>query len=138
LPNAQSHSAAAERTALRENRAASTPNGDVPIRLTRQNRLERPGITTPHTAPLLIPRLAVAAFFLTSLIVPRSGHAGEPPMLSRERVSGFALLALRAISQEYPNKTEHVIVGPDDVKGPKALHSAFYGSYDWHSSVHGH
>ena len=28
--------------------------------------------------------------------------------------------------------------GPDDVKGPKALHPAFYGSYDWHSSVHGH
>ena len=24
------------------------------------------------------------------------------------------------------------------MKGPKALHPAFYGSFDWHSSVHGH
>ena len=24
------------------------------------------------------------------------------------------------------------------MKGPKALHPAFYGCYDWHSSVHGH
>ena len=28
--------------------------------------------------------------------------------------------------------------GPADVQGPRALHPAFYGSYDWHSSVHGH
>ena len=28
--------------------------------------------------------------------------------------------------------------GPADVQGPKALHPAFYGCYDWHSSVHGH
>jgi hypothetical protein len=30
------------------------------------------------------------------------------------------------------------MAGPEDVKGPRALHPAFYGSYDWHSSVHGH
>ena len=30
------------------------------------------------------------------------------------------------------------MAGPDDAKGPKALHPAFYGCYDWHSSVHGH
>jgi hypothetical protein len=42
------------------------------------------------------------------------------------------------MSKEYPNKPEHVMAGPDDVKGPAALHPAFYGCYDWHSSVHGH
>ena len=26
----------------------------------------------------------------------------------------------------------------DDVLGPRALHPAFYGCFDWHSSVHGH
>jgi len=31
-----------------------------------------------------------------------------------------------------------VLAGPDDVKAPRDLHPAFYGSYDWHSSVHGH
>ena len=25
-----------------------------------------------------------------------------------------------------------------DVQSPKALHPAFYGCFDWHSSVHGH
>ncbi len=28
--------------------------------------------------------------------------------------------------------------GPADILGPRSLHPAFYGSYDWHSSVHGH
>src|SRR6516164_8184458 len=28
--------------------------------------------------------------------------------------------------------------GPADILGPRALHPAFYGSFDWHSSVHGH
>jgi hypothetical protein len=42
------------------------------------------------------------------------------------------------LSKEYPNKPEHVMAGPADVKDPRSLHPAFYGSYDWHSSVHGH
>src|SRR5262245_17110165 len=58
--------------------------------------------------------------------------------LSRERASAFARLALAAIQKEYPNKPEHVLGGSADVKGPRQLHPAFYGSYDWHSSVHGH
>ena len=28
--------------------------------------------------------------------------------------------------------------GPEDVKGPRALHPIFFGSFDWHSCVHGH
>jgi hypothetical protein len=79
-----------------------------------------------------------AALFLSSFVAPPSGHAEEPPMLTRERASGFARLAIRGITQEYPNKPEHVMGGPADVKNPRALHPAFYGSYDWHSSVHGH
>ena len=58
--------------------------------------------------------------------------------LTRAQASGFALLALRGLGREYPNKLEHVMAGPADVLGPRALHPAFYGSYDWHSSVHGH
>ena len=62
---------------------------------------------------------------------------GRPgPALTRNG-SAFARLALKGLSKEYPNKPEHVMAGPD-VKGPKALHPAFYGCYDWHSSVHGH
>jgi hypothetical protein len=80
-----------------------------------------------------------AIFFLAALVLSASGLAGEPRrVLTREQASGFARLALAGIDREYPNKPEHVMAGPDDVKGPRALHPAFYGSYDWHSSVHGH
>ncbi len=50
----------------------------------------------------------------------------------------FAALALGCVHKEYPNKIAHVLNSPDDVKGPRALTPAFYGCYDWHSSVHGH
>ncbi|HEX8202889.1 MAG TPA: DUF2891 domain-containing protein [Isosphaeraceae bacterium] len=59
------------------------------------------------------------------------------PALTREQASGFSRLALKGLGQEYPNKPEHVMAGPDDLKSPRVLHPAFYGSYDWHSSVHG-
>ena len=82
---------------------------------------------------------SIPLLFLLLLPVPPPGRAEEPlPALTREQASGFARLALKGLSKEYPNKPEHVMAGPDDVKGPKALHPAFYGSYDWHSSVHGH
>jgi len=50
----------------------------------------------------------------------------------------FAALALRCVRQEYPNKLDHVMNGAGEVQAPKALHPAFYGCFDWHSSVHGH
>jgi hypothetical protein len=50
----------------------------------------------------------------------------------------FAALALKCVRQEYPNKLDHVMNGEAEVRSPKALHPAFYGCFDWHSSVHGH
>jgi hypothetical protein len=32
----------------------------------------------------------------------------------------------------------HAIRGPDELGTPRQLHPIFYGSYDWHSCVHGH
>jgi hypothetical protein len=52
--------------------------------------------------------------------------------------SSFAQLALRNVRQEYPNKLDHVMNDGQDVRAPRALHPAFYGSFDWHSSVHTH
>jgi hypothetical protein len=59
-------------------------------------------------------------------------------MLSEKQASHFAALALKCVTREFPNKPEHVINDAADVKNPKLLHPAFYGCYDWHSSVHGH
>ena len=50
----------------------------------------------------------------------------------------FANLALACAHQEYPNKIAHVMTSDADVKPPRELTPAFFGCYDWHSSVHGH
>jgi DUF2891 family protein len=50
----------------------------------------------------------------------------------------FASLALAHVRREYPNKLDHVLNGPGDVKGPRDLHPLFHGSFDWHSNVHGY
>ncbi|HQL47170.1 MAG: hypothetical protein BWY56_02332 [Acidobacteria bacterium ADurb.Bin340] len=58
--------------------------------------------------------------------------------LPRDAAERFAALALKCAGQEYPNKLDHVMNGPGDVLGPRVLHPAFYGCFDWHSAVHGH
>jgi hypothetical protein len=50
----------------------------------------------------------------------------------------FAAIALGHVSREYPNKLDHVLAGPADARGPRDLHPVFYGSFDWHSCVHGY
>jgi len=58
--------------------------------------------------------------------------------LTSDLASRFARIALAHITREYPNKLDHVMNGPADVESPRALHPVFYGSFDWHSCVHGY
>jgi Protein of unknown function (DUF2891) len=53
-------------------------------------------------------------------------------------LSRFAMLALACVHRQYPNKVAHHMNSDADVKPPRELTPAFYGCYDWHSSVHGH
>lgn len=46
--------------------------------------------------------------------------------------------AYDCIDQEYPNKLNQVLGDDSYLAPPRALHPAFYGCFDWHSSVHGH
>lgn len=62
----------------------------------------------------------------------------QTPGLNEQQASHFARLALKCVIKEFPNKPEHVMNNGVDVQSPKSLHPAFYGCYDWHSSVHGH
>ena len=50
----------------------------------------------------------------------------------------FANLALACVHKEFPNHISHTLNGDGDVAPPRKLTPAFYGCYDWHSSVHGH
>ena len=69
---------------------------------------------------------------------PPKDTAKELRNMKPEQLSAFARLALKGIQKEYPNKPGHVLNGDMDAKSPRALHPAFYGCFDWHSSVHGH
>jgi hypothetical protein len=60
------------------------------------------------------------------------------PALDPADVTRFAGLALDCVHREYPNKIAHVMNSDADVRPPRSLTPAFYGCYDWHSSVHGH
>ena len=62
----------------------------------------------------------------------------SPSALTPEIASSFARIALGHVAREYPNKLDHTLAGPQDAQGPRALHPIFFGSYDWHSCVHGY
>src|SRR5438045_9370405 len=57
--------------------------------------------------------------------------------LTRELATSFANIALAHVTREYPGKMDHILTGPADIASPRTLHPAFYGSFDWHSCVHG-
>ena len=58
--------------------------------------------------------------------------------LDPQAAERFANLALACVHKEYPNKIAHVMLSDADAQAPRMLTPAFYGCYDWHSSVHGH
>ena len=58
--------------------------------------------------------------------------------LTPDLADRFAATALGHVTREYPNKLDHVMAGPADARGPRDLHPVFYGSFDWHSCVHGY
>ena len=57
--------------------------------------------------------------------------------LDAELASHMASIALGHVAKEYPHKLDHAMGGDEDVQSPRALHPVFFGSYDWHSCVHG-
>jgi hypothetical protein len=58
--------------------------------------------------------------------------------LTPDLAARFARIALGHVTREYPNKLDHVLEADADARGPRALHPIFYGSFDWHSCVHGY
>src|SRR6266705_2518441 len=80
--------------------------------------------------------------FWALLLLPLSTPAGAEKNVALKfdvhAAERFARLALACVEKEYPNKISHVLNGDADVAPPRKLTPAFYGCYDWHSSVHGH
>jgi hypothetical protein len=65
--------------------------------------------------------------------------AGGPGLgLDATTADAYVRTGLANVAREYPNHPAHLLTGPDDLAPPSDLHPIFYGSYDWHSSVHQH
>lgn len=58
--------------------------------------------------------------------------------LDEARATALARIPLGHLDREYPNKLDHVLVGDADLVSPRTIHPIFYGSFDWHSCVHGY
>lgn len=60
------------------------------------------------------------------------------PELTFKEANRLAGLPLACLQIEYPNKLNQSLNDASHIASPKELHPAFYGCFDWHSSVHGH
>jgi len=79
-------------------------------------------------------------FLATLVLMPSiaAAAANTAPTFDEKTAERFAGLALACVGKQYPNKISHVLNSDADVAPPHKLTPAFYGCYDWHSSVHGH
>ena len=81
-------------------------------------------------------QLIKTGLFMAGLMV--IGQSASADTLSEAAAQRFAKLALECVHREYPNKIAHVMQDDADARPPRELTPAFYGCFDWHSSVHAH
>jgi len=88
-----------------------------------------------------LPVCATLVLFFTAtvfLFTATAASAQSSPQFDNKAATRFANLALTCVHKEYPNHISHTLNSDADVAPPRKLTPAFYGCYDWHSSVHGH
>jgi hypothetical protein len=81
--------------------------------------------------------LSIYFLFIFNGTYAQSPNMMIPPF-TVETASKFSNLAYSCITNEYPNKITHSLESDKDIASPRHLHPAFYGCYDWHSSVNSH
>jgi len=81
---------------------------------------------------------SIVCLLLFSVTIHAQDSIPGKAAMTPEQATLFAKLALKGIAKEYPNKPADVLNNETDVKNPRIVHPAFFGCYDWHSSVHGH
>src|SRR5262249_23004052 len=129
-----------DRDALGLLRDADDPHGrelqrgpGEPPRAARPRRAAQRGHPGADPDRPLAPSRKHATDVLPGPPCPMNRHTLTPDLAAR-----LASISLGHVTREYPNKLDHVMTGPLDVMGPRALHPIFYGSFDWHSCVHGY
>jgi hypothetical protein len=76
--------------------------------------------------------------FALSLLLTSSLTLASDDIIKESYPKVFSRLAMDCIHKEYSNKIAHYMNSDEDLKPPRELYPAFYGCFDWHSSVHGH
>ena len=72
-------------------------------------------------------------------ILSLGSKAQNPVILTESMALKLAQMPIKSITLEFPNKPGHIYNSAEEVNfSPRMLHPVFYGSFDWHSSVHGH
>lgn len=80
--------------------------------------------------------LCFLLFIMTGIF--NSGFAQTKLNLDEHKAEYLYHFAFDCIDQEYPNKPGEVLGDDSYLAPPRLQHPAFYGCFDWHSSVHGH
>ncbi len=87
----------------------------------------------------MLPIFLLSAVVLTGASVAKDQVAARNGIaLTAEQAERLAALPLKCLRQEFPNKPGETLASAADIGSPRGLHPAFYGCFDWHSSVHGH
>ena len=74
----------------------------------------------------------------TLFILSAKSQVSETLDFNEKKAGYLYHFAYECIDQEYPNKLGQVLGDDSNLAPPRKLHPAFYGCFDWHSSVHGH
>ena len=122
--------------------SASSGRDPTAARSPRGTAFVRKKTATPLQLDLRSPNPVLSVWDRSRLptltTLPPMAPRAKPAQTDTTAASRFAALARKGITREYPNKMDHVMRDAADVGEPKQLHPAFYGCFDWHSSVHGH
>ena len=85
--------------------------------------------------------MLLACFVSTCALAKSQGVTvapGNENQLDLQTAGQWADLVLKGLNTEYPNKLSLVYSTRSQIKTPREHFPAFYGCFDWHSSVHGH
>ncbi len=82
-------------------------------------------------------QMVLTQTFANQVAFPASTVLDSMPIHYAE-ASVLVRLPLHCLETEYPNKLNQVLGSALDLDAPMDLHPAFYGCFDWHSSVHGY
>jgi len=109
-----------------------------PTCVSRGERLKETGSAQSFEHRLKSEGEPMKTIFALSLLLTSSSTLASDDIIKESYPEVFSRLAMDCIHKEYSNKIAHYMNSDEDLKPPRELYPAFYGCFDWHSSVHGH